>query len=164
MTCGEHHHCLATVHVGQLSQGIHRRRLPSEQLEYVDRPVEGSSGHVQRPRDYLRLPGMAVRGRVVHHGDTLATELAEELVTHVVDDDEPGRALEVGHDPIVRAEPAPSQEMTASSVFFSALGCEGLRGALALASSIFAPIAWSCFRPRPSRTLGNHSCSSSSMW
>ena len=49
-------------------------------------------------------------------------------------------------------------------VFFSALGWDGRFGAFFFASIISAPRSWSCLRPRPSRTLGNHSFSSSSMW
>ena len=53
--------------------------------------------------------------------------------------------------------------MTASIVFLSALGWAGLLGAFFLAASISAPISWRALRPRPSRTWGNHSFSSSSM-
>ncbi len=56
------------------------------------------------------------------------------------------------------------QETTASIVFFSALGWDGRFGAFLRASIISAPSSWSCLRPSASRTLGNHSCSSSSMW
>ena len=57
-----------------------------------------------------------------------------------------------------------AQEMTASIVFFSAPGCEGRVGAVLRASIISAPRSWRAFRPRPSRTFGNQSVSSSSMW
>ena len=56
-----------------------------------------------------------------------------------------------------------SQEMTASIVFFIALGWAGDRGALSRASSSLAPISCSCLRPSPARTFGNQSSSSSSM-
>ncbi len=49
-------------------------------------------------------------------------------------------------------------------VFFSALGWDGLRGAFLRASTISAPISCSTVRPSASRTCGNHSYSSSSMW
>jgi phosphoserine phosphatase RsbU/P len=55
------------------------------------------------------------------------------------------------------------QEVTASIAFFSALGCAGDLGAFFLACSSLTPISWSCLRPRPARTFGNQSCSSSSM-
>ncbi len=53
--------------------------------------------------------------------------------------------------------------MTASSVFFRALGWAGDRGALARASESLAPMSWSCLRLSLVRTCGNHSSSSSSM-
>ena len=55
------------------------------------------------------------------------------------------------------------QGMMASTVFFSALGWAGDLGAFSRARSSLAPICCSCLRPRPARTLGNQSCSSSSM-
>jgi hypothetical protein len=55
------------------------------------------------------------------------------------------------------------QGMMASTVFFSALGWAGDLGAFSRACSSLAPSSWSCLRPRPARTLGNQSCSSSSM-
>ena len=55
------------------------------------------------------------------------------------------------------------QAMMASTVFFSALGWAGDLGAFSRACSILAPSSCSCLRPRPARTLGNQSCSSSSM-
>jgi hypothetical protein len=55
------------------------------------------------------------------------------------------------------------QGMMASTVFFSALGWAGDVGAFFRARSSLAPSSCSCLRPRPARTLGNQSCSSSSM-
>ena len=55
------------------------------------------------------------------------------------------------------------QGMMASTVFFSALGWAGDLGAFFRARSSLAPSSCSCLRPRPARTLGNQSCSSSSM-
>jgi hypothetical protein len=55
------------------------------------------------------------------------------------------------------------QGMMASTVFFSALGWAGDLGAFSRARSSLAPSSFSCLRPRPARTLGNQSCSSSSM-
>ena len=51
----------------------------------------------------------------------------------------------------------------ASTVFFSAEGCAGERGAFFLAVSSCVPRSLSCLRPSPSRTFGNQSDSSSSM-
>jgi hypothetical protein len=59
--------------------------------------------------------------------------------------------------------PGNSQETTASMVFFSALGCAGVRGAFSRACSSLAPMSCSCLRLSPARTFGNQSCSSSSM-
>src|SRR5204862_2743170 len=47
------------------------------------------------------------------------------------------------------------QAMTASIVFFSALGWAGDLGAFFRACSSLVPSSWSCLRPRPARTLGN---------
>jgi hypothetical protein len=71
-----------------------------------------------------------------------------------------------GTDPIDSSGTGPGtvHEMTASSVFFMALGWDGLRGAFFLTSSISAPSCCRTLRPSVSRTLGNQSCSSSSMW
>ncbi len=55
------------------------------------------------------------------------------------------------------------QGMMASTVFFSALGWAGDLGAFSRARSSLPPSSCSCLRPRPARTLGNQSCSSSSM-
>jgi hypothetical protein len=55
------------------------------------------------------------------------------------------------------------QGMMASTVFFSALGWAGDLGAFFRARSSLAPSSCSCLRPRPARTLGSQSCSSSSM-
>src|SRR6202034_1266956 len=100
--------------------------------------------------------GRGEEGRIRGHADNVAVSdqerklpAGEELTGQVI---EPDRHAQRGQlsKRIVLCHVRPpvrdiaGQEMTASIVFFSALGCAGVLGAFARACSSSAPSTWSC--------------------